>query len=724
MSSQTSAPYRFPLGIDPLRLLLALRDHWFALLAIVALTTAGGSFLGYREFKKPHYTATATLQKSPSTSSEHYSPEVLEEESLKAIAFGPKVLGPLGRDLTPPQSISQLREVLEVTYAPEQNAFTLIARAPNEDAAVDLANRWSREFVRASTGRQQEHAKQREAQLKEDLASLQQKLDSVHEQVATLAQREKVVNDTSSTTAIYADILALETSLRDYQLKRETFVRRQERAVTALLERHPRRMQLSKETQELARLQARYTEKSPLVKNQQAIISEIQAKIDAELQGEPTEAQLKACLQVAGGEVFYQNYMTLKDEELVMEKGKALVETTLAAKRAEMARLPEISNQFKELNDQREILSAQRSLLEEQASAASAYARHPQGYVREFQEAVLGLSLLSTGNLKTGMSALGAALLGLSLAFLYALIRELCVPEMRTMLQAAITTRATPKLWVSQSDPEEEEAKVREFWLTELAHANRNRRRILFPIVGDLRAEFVFWKTLLQSIKHDNEKALFIDVAQEPVPDSFLKANMLPFSTAEREPASSSAFLQAGSPSEDIWEMTDGSSLSASTVTATTPEVSALAVLPKLVPTDRDGDDQPLVPLKRDPDTSTSARYVSAADYSTEQLIQLLRELPSNYYVICRWAIGPTSSLTKVANSFDQHFLLNSPQSTSRSVAASQSRIFRSILGESNGLLLLNEPCKNFMLRLVHWLENGLLNRARNNSPQSSAAAA
>ena len=82
------SPFRFPLAFDPLRLLLALRDHGIALILLTALGLAGGGALGYKLFKKNTYSVTSILRKTKDAEgfslfgTDGYKPALLKDQAL------------------------------------------------------------------------------------------------------------------------------------------------------------------------------------------------------------------------------------------------------------------------------------------------------------------------------------------------------------------------------------------------------------------------------------------------------------------------------------------------------------------------------------------------------------------------------------------------------------------------------------------------------------------
>ncbi len=669
--------------------------------------------MGYKSFKRDVYTVTAILGKTAEAEGEStfgpdaYLPKMIKDEALVEIATGPKVLGPLGEKLVPPESIEQLRRRLKIKYDTRQKLFYLNAKAPTEKIALALVNQWSKDIIEATKEVMRTFAEETADSLKKDLKRLDTDMAPLNEQLRKLSEQEQMIDEVARFTALHAEIETLEAELREIEKSEKTFQSRYRTVVDTLMQSHPLRKQYAKALQDRDQIATEYTEEADQYKKQQGIVNALKARVDKELVYPYNEEEIMKCEEPT----LLQNYINLKEEQFKHEEGIFQIKSALSEKRAQLDRLPAVANEFKKLRRTLNTLVESQNAFQSQMDVASYYAgQYTPGYLYSFQDAVLGLGDLSTGKYKMLATAVLVSAIGLALAFLFGLFWEYRRPEMRTMLQGAITTRAMPKFWLTQSDDVEDEANIREFWLTALSKGEGEGRRILFPIVANLKSEFIFWKSLLQSIKRDNALVLFIDVAQEPVPDSFLKANLLPFNPPAHPPGKASSFLQAGGVgSDDLWQkqsLSEGTSggpavgpLTPRPVVAMPDQPQTTALGDMLLP-----EDQPLIPYQSD--VTQSARYVSAADYSTEQLSRLLKDLPPHYYVICRWAIGPTSSLAAIAKNFDQHYLLNTPQNSAKKVAASQSRIFRRILDQPDGILFLNEPSKGRIDRLVNWAQS------------------
>ena len=690
---KSGAPFSFPLAFDPLRLLLALRDHGLALILLTALGLGGGGALGYKLFKKNTYTVSSILRKTKEAEgfslfgTDGYKTAMLRDQALEEIAMGHSVLTKLGEDFDPPETLDQLENRLSIRYDTQQKLFYLEAEAPTEKLAVVIANRWADLLMSHSKDLMRRFASEDTRTLTEDLKLLNNQLLPIENRIRELAEEDAIIDADAAFAALSTAIQALKKELRDFEIQESTFHLRYMQTIEALRENHPLIAQKQAAENHLhSMLASGLTEAHGKVGNQRVTLDTLNTQIKKELGGELTAEQIRGMSAVEGAQGHYERYLSLKEEQFKYEEGIRMVKEELTKKEAQLKNLPNTANKYRELDEERGRLLASQSQFYTQLKQATTYAGpHSKGYLESLQAADYGMADLSTGKLKTIATGLFLAGLIFGTVLLWAIMRELRRPELRTMLQGAITTRATPTLGLLQKDEINDEAAVREFWLSHVAKKEEGGRRILFPIVGELKSEFSFWKTLLHSIKQDNALVLFIDVAQDPVPESFLEANLLPFSSSGNAPSAGTSLME--------------------------PPMASSALSTTLMP-----NDQPIIPHADD--VSQSARYVSAADYSTEKLARLLQDLPPHYYVICRWAIGPTSSLAAISKDFDQHFLLNSPVTTQKKVASSQSRIFRRILGTPSGILFLNEPVKGFFTNLIHQIESRYFDWRSNKSPK------
>ncbi len=744
---KSGSPFRFPFSLDPLRILLAIRDHWIPLFLLGLLGLGAGGAIGYKLFKKNTYSVAAILRKTGEAEGtsffgpDAWSPDMLKDEALEQMAMSPRVLKVLGERFDPPETIKQLEQRLEIEYDAAEKLFYLTAKGPTEKLAIVIVNQWADIIVEKTKEHMRAVAGDQALSLRKDLERLDAELIPLNQKIQQLAEEKVIVDETASFAQLSLEIEKLEAELRQYETEEKTFYMRYNKALSALMEHHPLRYDYGRKLQELRLLETRFTRDSPQVTKLQEEVGLLKTQIDRELTGEPTEAQILECARMESAATLYDRYLDLKDQQFRFEEGIHLTQKALEEKRKQMADLPSAAAAFRKVADERAQLIASQNEFRQRLNYAEYYAgEQTPGYLKVFQAADWGLADLATGKYKTIASGLLLAGLAFGTMFLWALLREWRRPEMRTMLQAAITTRTMPKFCLLQKDEEEDETAIREFWLSHLSRQREEGRRILFPVVGELKSEFLFWKTLLQSIKRDNALVLFVDVSQEPVPDSFLKANLLPFTPPSRKHNKASSFLQAGGTgSEDLWKgtsaLTSGSSASLMAdedemdgdghTAVASPPITALDLTEKPGPSSSSAlstllqpEDQPLIPTAGN--VTHSARYVSAADYSTEQLARLLEDLPPHYYVLCRWAIGPTSSLAAISKHFDQHYLINSPQKTARKTASSQSRIFRRILGIPNGIIFLNEPVKGFVINTINKIQKAYFSWRDDQAPKTA----
>jgi len=105
-----------------------------------------------------------------------------------------------------------------------------------------------------------------------------------------------------------------------------------------------------------------------------------------------------------------------------------------------------------------------------------------------------------------------------------------------------------------------------------------------------------------------------------------------------------------------------------------------------------------------------SVSTINPFQYSTEDLKNMVANFPEGHVLIIRWDMNPTSTLVDLAPHIDRHYLVTS-QEVELSRVEEESRSYREVFGDADGLVLVNSkrPKRSQMIvnRLQDWYLEG-----------------
>ncbi len=746
MKRKSSDPsFHFPLGVDPLRILLAARDHWILIAATTLVLGLAGGGVAFRLFNKS-FTVSTTLTRIDlgSMPNQDLQPRRLAESTLVSQAKTPQVIERAVELLDKRYSAGAVRGMTAASYDRNSRLFQFTATSHrNASEAFKVLDAWVAASISDGLDLQRREAGVLLQRWRTSLQALEPELEALESEIAAFVQEQEVFDSDVQLQEFLQAIHTVERAKAENEVNLEAKRIQLSHYLDPdhLALQLPVRHRLEQAQDHLEELRTDYTDQHPEIIKQLGRIQNLESQFAAEFdsirdlaasllarvdQGLEDESVKKDLMLFAvarlGAEASKEVNRVIEEirslqlqvrEQVAALEAKRLELNTMPRKTADLAKL---KRRHQELNDTYQTLQAR-------IQAASLLSKNPPGYLEVMNEGSPDQYRVSTGQVKIAAVSVVSTLGGFLLGLLLASIAELRRKDMRTPLQAAIATRTIPRLCLLHGDDDEDESNAREFWLAHMARPDTRGRRILFPIIGELKSEYRFWQAILENVRRDNAKALFIDVAQQPLSPAFRNVllDSLPDQPSHRHSRSAS---DPGPPESHVPHPDEpiiippraaDSGLAgdlenlrgAQQLVATRPSAHALA----------EPDQQYLLP--RENGSSYAARYLSAADITVEELSDILEEVPSQYYVLCRWTIGPSASLASLGKNFDQYYLVNCPSTSTSRVAASHSRIYRKMLSEPDGLVVIDQANSNRVLRCIQWLERKFFELKR--EPRQSA---
>ncbi|HUF61412.1 MAG TPA: hypothetical protein VMN36_05005 [Verrucomicrobiales bacterium] len=737
--------FHFPLGVDPLRILLAARDHWKLIAATTLVLGLAGGGIAFRLFNKT-FTVSTTLTRIDGNSmpNQDLQPRRLAETTLVGQSKTPQVIENAVLLLDQRYSAGAVRGMTSASYDRNSRIFQFNATSHrNASEAFQVLDAWVEAAIKDGRELQRREAEVLLQRWRTSLQALEPELEMLESEIAEFVQEQEIFDSNVQLQEFLQAIHSVERAKAENEVNLEAKRIQLSHYLDPdhLALQLPVRQRLEQAHDDLEELRTDYRDIHPEIIKQlgriqnletqfavefesiRELAAQLLARVDQGLDDESVKKDLMLfAVARLGTEAAQEVNRVIEEIRSLQLKVREQI-TALDAKRVELNTMPRKTADLAKLKRREQELSDTYDALQDRIQAASLLSKNPPGYLEVMNEGSPDQYRVSTGQVKIAAVSAVSTLGGFFLGLLLASIAELRRKDMRTPLQAAIATRTFPRLCLLHGDDDEDESNAREFWLAHMARPGARGRRILFPIIGELKSEYRFWQSILENVRRDNAKALFIDVAQQPLSPAFRNVLLDSLPDESRQPHSRFAadpdFAGSRAPDPDEPIIIPPRPAESDLANDLEDLHGARQLVPRRASTHAlsEPDQQYLLP--RENGSGYAARYLSAANITVEELSDILEEVPSQYYVLCRWTIGPSASLASLGKNFDQYYLVNCPSTSTSRVAASHSRIYRKMLNEPDGLVVIDQANRSRLLRCIQWLERKFFELKR--EPQSSA---
>lgn len=641
-----SATFRFPIPIDPLRVVYGVRRRWLWFLILPITLGVIGWFLGSSQAEN-RYSVSLQLIKSEvantvqtSESGQAFKPRDLSDDTLLSTTYSTAVLNGTAARLDPPRSAGQVKAMVEIAKQRNTSLFYLTAHSRlSPQDAIDTVTIWADEIIRFTNNLQREEARQMESFISEQLDSIESQLEQANRQILTFARENNFVDVDQQTEASLSALEDLRSRLANSRISLKTKDVQITRYRQELRAQSPLEADLKKKREELTFLRGRYTDENPMVKEKLYEIEYINKQLESV--GDSNIEDLKNFTGSDLGNNLYLEIIALQNERTELENMIDDLELRVIAREAEVAGLPEKALRLSELKSRRNLLIDAQALLDSRRKEAAFYETKAPGYWRIFQNPSVDEVAVSSQNVKAMLLGFVGTLSGLGLALLAAIIWELLQPGLRTPLEAAIATATLPifnyvtqeaeqrSWWTRRLFPRSEaalnERSLKAFWLTHaISGEGTERKRFLFAHTEVGAQEEVFWQALLDLIQAEGQSVVFYNI-------------------------------------------------------------------------DSSGDDA-LSDLQSHPAVQQWAQSLDESPNDEDSL------------VFVRLVQSPGVQDIRALREMDAYYLLNSPSTAGRELTKHKSELLRKLFGGANGMLIVDAAAGRTLPRIIKWIELSALN--------------
>lgn len=526
-----SKPFNLPLLIDPLRLLLGVRQHWWLLLLLPLVLGGSGAIYG-RRFLESRYSVTLQLIRTEvpnmvqtSIEGQAFAPRQLSNDTLLAATYASDVLRSTGAQLEPARSAGEVRAQIEIAQGGDTDFFYLTAhsRRSAEDALA-MVQTWASEIIRFTRGLQQQEARDIANFIQNQLSNINRQLEDIEQQMLQFTIDEDIIDPDKQITSTLG---ALESLLQE-QVTAQTQLQAKEVQINHYREelraQSPLQDELKRKREQLTFLRGRYTDANPMVQEKLYEIQFLEEQLAA--QEEAGVEDLKAYTGGALGNNLYLEILTLEAERVELEGRVASLQPLIDARRAELSSLPEKRLQLASLEQQRGQLLVAQGLLDARLKEAGFFVTNAPGYWKVFHEPNIDDVGVTSKNTKLLLLTVAGAGGGFLLALGIACLGEFWRPGLRTPLEAAATTRAFPRLQIATTQDGRRSlldrffpppdvraanhAAARKFWLSHVSTEHKPYPAILFVPLGQVSGAPIFFEALESVMQEDLARCAWV----------------------------------------------------------------------------------------------------------------------------------------------------------------------------------------------------------------------
>jgi len=493
------ARFRFPLPVDPVRLLAGVLSRWPWIAAGLVLAGALGAGIGKR-ITHPSYTLSVSLIKrrvphtvQTSEAGQAYRPVDLNDATLLATLTATEsldlTLKKAGNNLDP----KKIRALVEAKQLEGTDIFYITYHSPISAAdAVAFTTIWAAEINAYTQRLQQNEAREVLLILQKEVTELEQKITDTNLEILNFSKTNDYLGGEAQVAAALARLsqieLQLETarttaSAKEQQLKNYTEqIRRQS----------PIELQLKTAKEELAHLRATYTDANPLVQTKLQSIEYLNGQI--EKLAEKGSTDLEAYTGTPLGNSIYLSILTIRNEQLEAQNQIQSLEKLYQKTAARLGEFPAIVNDYAALQKKAATINQGLALMSNRLKEAEIFASGAPGYWQVFQAPDPRLIVPSSVVKKPALLGIAGGILGAGIATLLTLLlshRSL----RRSVLECCAATRAPLVANIPMNA--EAEAAAAQFWITHLAPlAAAHNFILLWTPALDPDDERRFWSLL------------------------------------------------------------------------------------------------------------------------------------------------------------------------------------------------------------------------------------
>lgn len=276
------------LPFDPVRLVAAVLRGWWKVLAAGALLGLAGGAVGWLKFDT-YSSATVQIIRRELPNSfrasdlgESFKPRQFSAGTVTAVMRSPGLLAKVGAQARPRMSGGMLGASLVIT--PERNTDLItitLKTSQGPEATASLLNLYANQVVELTKHLQTQESAELERFLRDQLAKTESELATANQELLKFSRESNFFSSEKLAEAYLRALNEAELRLQSARLEREALDFRIDAAERELAKQDPLKVKLTEARDQLEALRAQYTERNPLVIEQQAIVTALEAQLNS-----------------------------------------------------------------------------------------------------------------------------------------------------------------------------------------------------------------------------------------------------------------------------------------------------------------------------------------------------------------------------------------------------------------------------------------------------------
>lgn len=423
-SADTIVSADIQLPFDPLRLAAAVLRRWYWLCISSMVLFALGIGISVAVFKISYTSEIQLIRRGTDSGfratqfGDAFKPGELKVETLEPLMHSVNLLSKVASQATPPITAKQLSGALAVT--PERRTELIrvaFSTKVSAEESARIVNLYGHAVVQLTKDLQQQEAEETSAFLQDELGNLSRQLDIVNNEILQFSRDETYIDGDKETEAYLRDLGNMELNLQEARIEDQSINMRINNLRDALRKHNPVATELRSAQEKLTGLLVQYTEKNPLVIEQQNHIDKLKQQLETYDSPDTDDAAFTGA-QLS--DAIYLDLVKLKANADSLVNRITSWESMRNKLQAKLERIPGKNLSHARLQARKSTLEETRNLITARQTEAQVYQKNALGYYRLFTETTAASALISGTGKKT--ATLGIALGGLGFAGMLFLI--------------------------------------------------------------------------------------------------------------------------------------------------------------------------------------------------------------------------------------------------------------------------------------------------------------
>jgi capsular polysaccharide biosynthesis protein len=424
----------FELPVDPWRLLAALKRSWFWLFISGALFAVAGGLGGH--YVADYNVKITLILRGASTpfvaglEGESFKPQQLSVRTLVSLLQSPELARQVAGKAQPPVDEKQLLKRVSANQERDTDLLILRIVGKHKQDLVALVNLYADEAVKLTLDLQLRESTGMNEFYQRKLLAADSELKQVNDELLAFQSQAKLVDPETETKTYLGQLGDILSRLYTARIEREV-VDLQVKELQKELARQttePSRLRAARE--QLASLVSKYGEAHPQVQNARREIARLEQQATEVATNSISEAPKFAENSLASA--LYLRKVEMQTRKLTLEKELLEYETLKTNVQAKLTGLSKEALGYALIKARYDSLQKSRSLLDSRQREAQLYVGNAQGYFRVLAPATLGDVDSKSRVMKGGLLGGVGFVLGVLLAALVVLAREVLDDRIKT----------------------------------------------------------------------------------------------------------------------------------------------------------------------------------------------------------------------------------------------------------------------------------------------------